>query len=428
MTAVGHPEPRSRPAPPGSAAPVTVNPADLGEVRAALGDTTGVLSFVGAGTKRAWGSPGAAAEVVVATGALDRLVEHSAGDMIAVVQPGLPLSALQSALAAHGQRLAIDPPAAERGATVGGIFAAGDAGPLRHRFGTLRDLAIGVTAVLADGTVAHAGGRVVKNVAGFDLTRLLCGSLGTLAFVAELVVRLHPLPEVSRTLRVPADPAAATRLTLAIAASPLVVAAVDWRSDDQSGPSGPGLLSVRLEGRPAGVAAQADTLRALIAATTGSGIASQAELLDGADAGPVAVADAAALAAAHTGVDGETVARAATLPGDLAVAAEALARATAAGPVEAALASHAGVGLHSARLRGGDPAAHAAVVRRWRAAVVARGGSVVLHRRIPGVDGLVDAWYDDPASAPSALGVMRRVKAQLDPGNRCAPGSFVGGI
>lgn len=395
-------------------APVTVSPADLAEVRAAMTDTTGALAFAGTGTKRQWGSPGVPAEVVVTTGALDQLVDHSAGDMIAVVQPGLPLAALQAALAAHGQRLAIDPPAQGEGATLGGTFAADDAGPLRHRFGTLRDLAIGVTAVLADGTVAHAGGRVVKNVAGFDLGKLLCGSLGTLAFVAELVVRLHPLPEAIRTVRVPADTETGTRLALAVAASPVVASAVDW----QSGASG--MLSVRLEGRPAGVAAQADALRTIIAATAGREVAGRAQTLDG--------SDTAALAMAHAGVEGETVARAATLPDDLAAAADALARAAADQRVEAALASHTGVGLHTARLRGGDAAGHAAVVRRWRAAVVARGGSVVLRRRVPGVDGLVDAWFDDPASAPSALALMRRVKAQLDPDGRCAPGSFVGGI
>lgn len=394
--------------------PVRVTPADLGEVRGALADTTGTLSFAGAGTKRFWGSPGGTPDVTVATGRLDQLVEHSAGDMVAVLQPGLPLATLQTALAAHGQRLAIDPPGQAQGATIGGTYAADDAGPLRHRFGTLRDLVIGVTAVLADGTVAHAGGRVVKNVAGFDLAKLLCGSLGTLAFVGELVVRLHPLPQVASTVRVPADAQTATRLALAVAASPVVASAVDWRS----GP--PGALSVRLEGRPAGIAAQADAVRRVIAATAGREVAGRAEIADG--------ADTAALAGDHAGVDGETVARAATLPGDLQLVADALARAAAAEQVEAVLASHAGVGLHTARLRGGDAAAHAAVVRGWRAAVVARGGSVVLRRRMPGVDGLVDAWFDDPAYAPGALALMRRVKAQLDPGGRCAPGVFVGGI
>lgn len=402
-------------------APVRVVPADLGQVRAALAGTTGTLAFRGAGTKRQWGAPGAGADVVVETGGLDQLVEHSAGDMVALVQPGLPIAQLQADLAREGQRLAVDPPATDRGATLGGVFTTDDAGPLRHRFGTLRDLAIGVTAVLADGTVAHAGGRVVKNVAGFDLVKLLCGSLGTLAFVAELVVRLHPLPEVTRTVRVPADPATATRLALALAASPVVASAVEWQAGDGDAA---GLLAVRLEGRPAGVAAQAGTIRDVVVASEGREVAARAEDLEGDDERVLATA----AVQAHEGTEGETVARAATRPGDLAAAAAALALAAGEAGIDATLASHAGVGLHTARLRGGDAAAHAAVVRGWRAAITARGGTVVVRRRIPGVDGLVDPWFDDPAAAPSALGVMRRVKAQLDPGNRCAPGSFVGGI
>jgi glycolate oxidase FAD binding subunit len=122
------------------------------------------------------------------------------------------------------------------------------------------------------------------------------------------------------------------------------------------------------------------------------------------------------------------VARAATLPGDLEAAAAALARSAGRQGVEAELASHAGTGLHTARLRGGDAAAQAEVVRRWRAAVTPRGGTVVLRRRLPGVDDLVDPWFDAPAGAPSSLALMRRVKASLDPEGRCAPGRFVGGI
>jgi glycolate oxidase FAD binding subunit len=388
-------------------AAAVVRPGDLGEARAALRDSAEVVWFRGGGTKLDWGAAGQPPGVVVDTRGLDRIVEHSAGDMIAVVQPGLALADLQRALAGSGQRLALDPPGEAAGATIGGLFATDDAGPLRHRFGTLRDLAIGVTAVLADGTVFHAGGKVVKNVAGFDLVRLLCGSLGTLALVTELVVRLHPVPETVRTVRVPADAATATRLTLALAAAPIVPAAVDWHG---------GALLVRLEGRPAGVAAQAGALRQLVAAPCDD--------LDDAAAG-----DAwAAVARAHRGEDGETVVRAATPVSALAGTAGALRRAAAVAGVEAELSSHAGWGLHTARLRGGGAGAHAEVVRAWRRAVAAQGGTVVLRRRLDGVDALVDPWYDEPAQAPSALAVMRRVKAQLDPGGRCAPGRFVGGI
>jgi glycolate oxidase FAD binding subunit len=370
----------------------------LEEARASLADSTGVVRFRGAGTKQDWGAAGKPPDAIIDTAGMDALVEHSAGDMIAIVQPGLPLSRLQADLAGSGQRLALDPASEAEGATLGGLFATGEAGPLRYRYGTLRDLAIGVTAVLADGTVAHAGGRVVKNVAGFDLVRLLCSSLGTLALVAELVVRLHPLPEAARTVRRPADAAEATRLALALAASPLEPVSVEWQG---------GALLVRFEGRPAGVRAQFDGLTALAPGDW-----------DDADLDPVAA----------RGVVGETVARGTTLPADLPAAAAALSRAAAQAGVEAELASSVGLGVHTARLRGGDAAAHAAVVRAWRRDLVALGGSCVLHRRAEGVDGLVDPWYDEPSQAPSALAVMRRVKEQLDPDGRLAPGRFVGGM
>lgn len=393
----------------------TLRPRNLAEARDALRDSTGTLLFRGAGTKLDWGARGEPIEAVVDTRRLDRLVEHSPGDMTAVVQAGLPLARLQAELAASGQRLALDPPGVAEGATVGGVFAANDAGPIRHRFGTLRDLAIGATLVLADGTVAQAGGRVVKNVAGFDLVRLLCGSLGTLALVTELVVRLHPLPETTSTVRLPAGPGASTRLALALLAAPIVPAAVDQAD---------GSLFVRLEGRPAGVAAQIDALRRLAAASEGEALAAGAETLDG----QAEQAAWEAITAGHAGKQGETVARAATLPNRLADVADALSRAAAGVEVEAVLSSHAGVGLHTARLRGGDAAAHAAVVRDWRRAVAAMGGSVVLRRRLNGVGDLVDPWYDRDGPAPSSLAVMRRVKERIDPGRRCAPGRFVGGI
>lgn len=397
------------------APPTTLRPRTLAEARDTLRDSTGSLLFRGAGTKLDWGARGEPIEVVVDTDRMTALVEHSPGDMTAVVQAGMPLMRLQAELASSGQRLAVDPPRERDGATVGGIFVANDAGPIRHRFGTLRDLAIGVTFVLADGTVAQAGGKVVKNVAGFDLVRLLCGSLGTLALVTEVIVRLHPLPETTTTMRLPVDTRAASRLALAILAAPIVPAAVDYAD---------GALFVRVEGRPAGTKAQIDALRRLAAEAEGGQVASGGETLDGQDEHTTWEA----LTAAHSGEPGETVARAAALPAYLAGVAEALSEAAAQTPVEVELSSHAGVGLHTARLRGGTVEQHAAVIRAWRRSVARMGGSVVLRRRIEGSEALVDPWYDTDGPAPPSLAVMRRVKERLDPQRRCAPGRFIGGI
>ncbi|KWX11014.1 hypothetical protein TR74_00225, partial [Carbonactinospora thermoautotrophica] len=163
--------------------------------------------------------------LVLDTTRLARVVEHAAGDLVVVVEAGTRLDTLQETLAAHGQRLALDPPS---GGTVGGTVAANAAGPLRLLYGTARDLLIGVTVVRADGVVARAGGKVVKNVAGYDLGKLFTGSYGTLGVITQAVFRLHPLPAarayVTRTV---ADAAEASRLVQAVLRSQLVPAALE---------------------------------------------------------------------------------------------------------------------------------------------------------------------------------------------------------
>ena len=144
----------------------------------------------GAGTKLGWGRP-AAPDVELATGALDAIVEHNAGDLTAILQAGVPLARAQEVFAREGQELALDPPHHDA-ATIGGVVAAADSGPLRHRFGAARDLVLGVRVALTDGSVARAGGKVIKNVAGYDLAKLFAGSFGTLGAIVEVAVRLHP--------------------------------------------------------------------------------------------------------------------------------------------------------------------------------------------------------------------------------------------
>jgi len=189
----------------------------------------------------------------LATGALTRVLEHEAGDLTCTVEAGIRLSALRSMLAAHGQRLSLDPPGDP---TVGACLAANLSGPLRHRYGAPRDLVLGVTLVLADGTVASAGGKVVKNVAGYDLGKLVCGSNGTLALIARVSLRLHPVPTASRTLVVETEDAAAT--TGMLLESSLQPSALDVLH--------PGRVAVLFEGGRAGVD---DQLRRAIAVTGG---------------------------------------------------------------------------------------------------------------------------------------------------------------
>jgi glycolate oxidase FAD binding subunit len=192
------------------------------------------------------------------TEGLDRILEHEAGDLTCTVEAGVRLSALQAALAAHGQRLSLDPPGDP---TVGALLAENVSGPLRHRFGAARDLVLGVTLVLADGTIASAGGKVVKNVAGYDLARLVCGSRGTLALIARASFRLHPRPRSARTLAIETEDAAAAVSLLR--RSQLQPSALDVLH--------PGGVLVLFEGSPAAVDAQVATARALVGGVEAGG-------------------------------------------------------------------------------------------------------------------------------------------------------------
>lgn len=165
---------------------------DIDELSETLRMTSGVVSICGGGSKATWGAVGAAPDVSVDTAGLNGVVEYEPGDYVVTVLAGTPLADLQRIVGAAGQWLALDPPEAD--ATVGGVVATNASGPQRLRYGTARELLIGVTMVLADGTVARSGGKVVKNVAGYDLGKLLVGSYGTLGVIASCTFRLHPLP------------------------------------------------------------------------------------------------------------------------------------------------------------------------------------------------------------------------------------------
>jgi glycolate oxidase FAD binding subunit len=200
-------------------------------------------------------------EIVVSTRALDRILEHEAADLTATVEAGIRLSRLNAELAEHGQMLALDPPGDP---TVGACIADNLSGPRRHRYGTARDLVLGVTVVLADGLTASSGGKVVKNVAGYDLGKLFCGSRGTLGLIARVSLRLHPRPRVARTLVADVEgPEDAQRLARALRGSTLVPSAVDllW----------PGRLAVLFEGNAAAVEAQVEAARGLLGARDDDG-------------------------------------------------------------------------------------------------------------------------------------------------------------
>jgi glycolate oxidase FAD binding subunit len=180
----------------------------------------------GGRTKIGWGRRPAAIDLVVSTARLNRLIVHRHGDLTATVQAGMRLQDLNDVLRAQGQWLPVE--SAFPGATLGGVVATNDAGPSRHRNGTPRDLVIGMTLALTDGRVVKSGGTVVKNVAGYDLGKLVSSSHGTLAGIADITFKLVPIPKVSSTLLVAySEPDAMTSDVAALAASQVEPAAFD---------------------------------------------------------------------------------------------------------------------------------------------------------------------------------------------------------
>jgi glycolate oxidase FAD binding subunit len=382
----------------------------VAEAAALLQGTHGSVLLRGRGTKLDWAGRVDAPELVLDTTELRGVLTHNPGDMTASVRAGTPLTELQDHLAGSGQWLALDPPTAPAGATVGGLLAAGDSGPSRLRYGGLRDLVIGVTLVLADGQVARSGGHVIKNVAGYDLAKLVYGSLGSLALVAEVVVRLHPRPTASLTTAGAATPGQATEAALALMASPLEPAALEWVSDEGAG-AGSGQLLVRTDGTPSYVEAATERVDALLAA-------------HGVPAHPLTETEATTAwrtqSDAVVGGAGEVVLRVSGLPSDFDELAERCRRLAGESGLDLAVVSSVALGLHTVRLRHGSPQDLARAVLALREAALAQGASVLLRSRPAELDDLVDPL----GPPPSGVALLRRVKEQFDPAGRLAPGRF----
>src|SRR5919202_2607600 len=153
----------------------------------------------GSGSKLGWGGVGKNIDLVISTERLNRVIEHAVGDLTVTVEAGVKLAHLQELLLKENQFLPLDP-AYPQQATLGGIIATADSGSWRQRYGGVRDMLLGISFVRSDGQLAKAGGRVVKNVAGYDLMKLFTGSYGTLGFLTESTFRVYPIPEASGTV------------------------------------------------------------------------------------------------------------------------------------------------------------------------------------------------------------------------------------
>jgi glycolate oxidase FAD binding subunit len=429
----------------------------------------------GAGSRIGWGVPPGRCDLMIDMSRMAEVVEHSAGDLVARIQAGARMRDVAAVLAGAGQEIALDVPG---GATIGGVVATGLAGPRRLRYGTPRDLIIGITIVRADGTVARSGGKVVKNVAGYDLGKLLAGSAGTLALITEATFRLHPLPAAKAYVTAEyVATGVACDAVAAAANSPLVASAVELSRPE---PGGPIRIGVLIEGSADGVAARAMRMAGLLgpaetslappswwrgAPEAGGGtlvrvsfwVSALPKVLDAIDAaardsgvspvvggsagagvlylhlggdvsagtsaganedtGAGAPAGASASAGTSSGIYGHSSAGASA---DTSAGASADTSAGASAGTSARASAETSVGVEGAP--GGSDIGR--FVRALRSALAGeRGGVVVLAAPGPVREGLAGSGGGMTGSVPG-LALMRAVKDQFDPGDRMAPGRF----
>ena len=393
-----------------------VHPLDVAEAAEVLRGASAQharLSFAGSGTKSGWAGTPDPADLTVSTSSMASMLTHHPGDLTASVQAGMRLADLQRVLAGAGQWLAIDPPTESLGATIGGLLATGEAGPRRLQYGSMRDLAIGATLVLADGSVVHTGSHVIKNVAGYDLTKLFFGSFGTLGLIGEVILRLHPLPVSSATVVAEASPKDAVRAGLALATSGVQLSAVEWSRQPGAG-SGDcdETLLVRLDSRSTTTAAGLHRVQQVLA-----------EL--GLAAVPLSAAEAEEQWRKHAEQTGpgaqESVVGVAILPSRLAAAIDQAIRLATTHNVHLRQSSSILLGLLNVAVTGTVPS-QAAFIDELRESLLKAGASVSLRDRPAEVDAALDPMGPPPAD----VALMRAIQGQLDPDKRCVPGRFRG--
>ena len=361
----------------------------------------------GGGTKMHIGDPPRELDLIVSTARLDEIIEYVPGDQVVRVQAGIKLEDLQEHLSGSDQMVAIDP--SEQGATIGGIVAANSSGPRRYKYGTIRDLIIGITVVLSDGTVAKAGSKVVKNVAGYDLSKLFTGSLGTLGIIAQANFRLHPIPEAARTVAVSLQsPQEAQEAAQAIMHSQVEAAAVELHWGDETR-----LLTVLVESIPTGVEAKAETASFLLRpfGEVRSLEEEEMEFL-----GPLRPPELG---------DDEAAIKIAASPVEIAGVLDSVLGAAERRGVKTRIVARAASGVTLVGLSGGDTGAQAEFVEELREIWTRRGGSVVLQRAPADLKKRVGTWS---TGGRDDLGLMRRVKEKFDPRGGLNPGRFIGGI
>jgi glycolate oxidase FAD binding subunit len=329
---------------------------------------------------------------------LTPLLAHSAGDLVVRAGASLRFDDLRAELAKAGQRLSIDE--VVPGSSVGGVVATALAGPLRYRYGSVRDLILGARFVRADGRIAKAGGSVVKNVAGYDVSKLLCGSHGTLAVLTECIFRLHPIPRRSVTVSAELPAAVAASRAQAVAASDLDVAAIEYNLE-----GGTSTLSVLVEGSSEGAERRALEVAELLSFDISPGRAARL------DPEPPSW---------WGSLPGDTVLKTTFAPGEAATALEQIKRVT-----DDAFVVRGSLGVGTVLIGVPETTSTGELVElleSLRRSFAALGGTVQLLRGTPEQSSTVDMFGPVPG-----LDLMARIKAQFDPLGVLGPGRFVGG-
>jgi len=415
-----HVAPAAEPVTPGLPTPIAVSPATLEEAAQALAAARAAGAAVaphGGGTQQRIGAGPERCDVALRTERLRGVLDWEPGDLTAGLQAGLTLAGTQRTLAEQGQQLPIDAPVAER-ATLGGLVATNTAGPRRWAHGGWRDLVIGMEMALADGSVIKSGGRVVKNVQGYDLAKLFIGSLGTLGLIGRINVKLAPLPETRRIVVARGGLAPASTLCADVAGSQLRVAAVDLLNAEAAAACGLPVAGwavlVLLEGRRAVVNGQSDAVSRLARSAGLLPDTIDSPALEGlwrrwVDLGSVDELDG------H-----EALLTVPLPPAEATDAVQVVEREAAERGLRSRLWLRAGIGTLYARMRAADPlrlvAAQSALLRRWPATLLTAGSPVLAAAAKP--------WGEEPATLP----VLRAIKQQFDPERVLNPGRFVGGI
>jgi glycolate oxidase FAD binding subunit len=366
----------------------------------------------GGGAALELGAPATRLDLVVDLTGLAAVVEYNEDDLTVTVQAGARLHALNRYLQAYRQFLPIDPVGEAH--TIGGVAATGISGPLRHRYGTMRDLLLGVRFVQADGVATWGGSKVVKSVTGYDVPKLMVGALGTLGVLAELTLRLHSRPDVERTWFVSLPSvAAAETLVAAVLDSTLQPSRIELLDEHalraEALPVSPVALLVSFGSVEDAVAEQGDRLTRLALDARG-------------EARPVT----GEWTTTSMVPEGRTTLRVGSLPSRLASTFDALARAVSrADGAQSAVSAHAGLGIWHLVVDGGTPDAIAALVEELRAAVADHAGYVVVTGGPVAVRRRIDPWGPIPEDT---LALMRSIKATFDPDGRLNPGRFVSGL